>query len=302
MELSLKYIGLLINICSGMSLVLIFVSTTKAVLWKPRIWRALMFICSSHEPLRQKASTTRVPNIFSPRATKLSQENPRVTILKGLKKLLTSRGKEKNFQSWLKCCMNGPQGLHVAHGLGTSLFTTMEQNLSSKRVVNTSFRYVMIQEWNYLTPTPHIICTVPKMCPFSGDSSGWVEPITWGLIISPFIQKWQLRLESSVASCYIKSKTKWVDEDIDNFQFGSFIYSLRLEVLLTAWDVSCWKKKTVVELRRNKDVEFKAGGQELKCWSPKQELKISNLFLRGSVGLEGKMNDKRMIFPDTNGP
>ena len=27
----------------------------------------------------------------------------------------------------------------------------------------------------------------------------------------------------------------------------------------------------------------------------KQELKISNLFLRGSVGLEGKMNDKRMI-------
>ena len=27
----------------------------------------------------------------------------------------------------------------------------------------------------------------------------------------------------------------------------------------------------------------------------KQELKISNLFLRGSVGLEGKMNDERMI-------
>ena len=27
----------------------------------------------------------------------------------------------------------------------------------------------------------------------------------------------------------------------------------------------------------------------------KQELKISNLFLRGSVGLEGKMNHKRMI-------
>ena len=27
----------------------------------------------------------------------------------------------------------------------------------------------------------------------------------------------------------------------------------------------------------------------------KQELKISNLFLRRSVGLEGKMNDERMI-------
>ena len=27
----------------------------------------------------------------------------------------------------------------------------------------------------------------------------------------------------------------------------------------------------------------------------KQELKISNLFLRGSVGLEGKMNDERII-------
>ena len=27
----------------------------------------------------------------------------------------------------------------------------------------------------------------------------------------------------------------------------------------------------------------------------KQELKISNLFVRGSVGLEGKMNDERMI-------
>ena len=27
----------------------------------------------------------------------------------------------------------------------------------------------------------------------------------------------------------------------------------------------------------------------------KQELKIFNLFLRGSVGLEGKMNDARMV-------
>ena len=27
----------------------------------------------------------------------------------------------------------------------------------------------------------------------------------------------------------------------------------------------------------------------------KQELRISNLFLRGSVGLEGKKNDERML-------
>ena len=39
--------------------------------------------------------------------------------------------------------------------------------------------------------------------------------------------KWQLRLYSSVASCYIKRKNKWVDEDIDSFQFGSFINCLR---------------------------------------------------------------------------
>ena len=36
-------------------------------------------------------------------------------------------------------------------------------------------------------------------------------------------------------------------------------------------------------------------GQELKMLTLKQELKISNLFLRGSVGLEWKMNDERMI-------
>ena len=63
-----------------------------------------------------------------------------------------------------------------------------------------------------------------------------------------------------------------------------------LEVLLTAWDqrnpcaVSRRKKKTVVNDR--------AG---IKMLSSKQELKISNLFLWGSVGLEGKMNDERMI-------
>ena len=34
-------------------------------------------------------------------------------------------------------------------------------------------------------------------------------------------------LLSSVAVCYIKRKNKWVDEDIDSFQFGSFINSLR---------------------------------------------------------------------------
>ena len=39
--------------------------------------------------------------------------------------------------------------------------------------------------------------------------------------------KWQLRLLSSVASCYIKRKNKWVDKDIDSFQFGRFNNSLR---------------------------------------------------------------------------
>ena len=40
---------------------------------------------------------------------------------------------------------------------------------------------------------------------------------------------------------------------------------------MNPWAVSCRKKKTVVELRRNKDIEVKAGvemlssGQELKC-------------------------------------
>ena len=33
----------------------------------------------------------------------------------------------------------------------------------------------------------------------------------------------------------------------------------------------------------------------IKMLKSQQESKISNLFLRGSVGLEGKMNDKRMI-------
>ncbi len=35
-----------------------------------------------------------------------------------------------------------------------------------------------------------------------------------------------------------------------------------------------------------------SGQEKLKL---KQELKLSNLFLQGSVGLEGKMNDERMI-------
>ena len=30
-----------------------------------------------------------------------------------------------------------------------------------------------------------------------------------------------------VASCYIKREKKWVDENIDSFQFGSFNNSLR---------------------------------------------------------------------------
>ena len=71
-----------------------------------------------------------------------------------------------------------------------------------------------------------------------------------------------------------------------------------LEVLITAWDkrnpcaLSRRKKKTVIELRRNKDAGV---GTEIKMLKLKQELKISNLFLGGSVGLEGKMNDERMI-------
>ena len=98
-----------------------------------------------------------------------------------------------------------------------------------------------------------------------------------------------------------------------------------LEVLLTAWDernncaVSHRRKRTGCKWKsRNWYAEVKAGAetlssrQELKCWSQirswnavvrtrikilksKQKLKISNLFLRGSVGLEEKMNDERMI-------
>ena len=74
----------------------------------------------------------------------------------------------------------------------------------------------------------------------------------------------------------------------------------------------------IVQLTRNKDAEVRSGVEmlssrrALKCWSQsrswdavvrtgikmlksKQEFKISNLFLRGSVGLEGEMNDERMI-------
>ena len=46
-----------------------------------------------------------------------------------------------------------------------------------------------------------------------------------------------------------------------------------------------------------------SSGQEFKCWSQKAGVeKMSNLFLRGSVGLEGKMNDETNDFPDTSGP
>ena len=126
-------------------------------------------------------------------------------------------------------------------------------------------------------------------------------------MILPFIQKWQLKLSNSVVSCYNKRKNKWVDEDIDNFQFGSFINNLRRKEPL------CCKSpemKTAVNDRAG--IKTLSSGQELKCWSPsrswntvvrtgikmlklKQELKISTLFLRGSFGLEGKMNDERMI-------
>ena len=49
-------------------------------------------------------------------------------------------------------------------------------------------------------------------------------------MILPFKHKWQLTLECSLASCYIKRKkinNKGVDEDIDSFQRGSFNGSLR---------------------------------------------------------------------------
>ena len=78
--------------------------------------------------------------------------------------------------------------------------------------------------------------------------------ITGGQIILPFIQKWQLRLLSSVASYYIKRKIKWVDEDIDSFQFGSFINRLRQKEPL------CRKKKTVVNDRAG--IKTLSSGQE----------------------------------------
>ena len=37
----------------------------------------------------------------------------------------------------------------------------------------------------------------------------------------------KMAVEVGEFCCYIKRKNKWVDEDIDSFQFGSFINSLR---------------------------------------------------------------------------
>ena len=51
--------------------------------------------------------------------------------------------------------------------------------------------------------------------------------ITKGQMRLPFIQKWQLRLLSSVASCYIKKKKINEGENIDKFQNESFNGSLR---------------------------------------------------------------------------
>ena len=52
--------------------------------------------------------------------------------------------------------------------------------------------------------------------------------ITRGQVILPFIQKWQLRLLSSVASCNIKrKKINDEGENIDKFQKESFNGSMR---------------------------------------------------------------------------
>ena len=74
-----------------------------------------------------------------------------------------------------------------------------------------------------------------------------------------------------------------VDEDTDSFQFGNFINSLRRKEPLCCKSQT-EEKKTVVELRKNKDVEVKAGvemlssGPELKCWSQSRSWKYPICF------------------------
>ena len=41
-----------------------------------------------------------------------------------------------------------------------------------------------------------------------------------------------LRLLRSVASCYIKRKNKWANEDIDSFQFGSLMTAKKITLVL----------------------------------------------------------------------
>ena len=92
-------------------------------------------------------------------------------------------------------------------------------------------------------------------------------------------------------------------------------------MLSSGQELKCWSQsrswdavvRTGIKMTEVKaGVELLSSGQEWKCsiqsrsWDAdvrtgikmlksKQVLKISNLFLRGSVGLEGKINDERMI-------
>ena len=71
--------------------------------------------------------------------------------------------------------------------------------------------------------------------------------------------KWQLRLYTSVASCYIKRNNKWVDEDIDSFQFGSFNKSLRQKEPL------CCKSQGEVKQLYMIESEIRRGSQS-RSW------------------------------------
>ena len=85
-------------------------------------------------------------------------------------------------------------------------------------------------------------------------------------------------------------------------ELTKILIDFNLEVLITAWDKKkplCCKLQEEVEKEkirwsqiRGWDAVVRTGIKMLKS---KQELKISNLFLWGSVGLEGKMNDERVI-------
>ena len=93
--------------------------------------------------------------------------------------------------------------------------------------------------------------------------------ITKGHVILPFSQNGSWGCRVLLPLVILKGRKN---------ELTKILIVFNLKVLLTAWDernlcgVSRRKKKTVVELRRNKDAEVKAGaemlssGQELKCW------------------------------------